>query len=720
MATLILNTVGTMLGGPIGGAIGAFVGQSIDQQLFGPGPRRGPRLGDLSVQSSTYDSPIPRVFGTMRVAGSIIWATDLQEHSNTEASKGQPDSISYSYSASFAVALSSRPVTDIGRIWADGKLIRDADGQFAVATEFRLLSGSEDQDVDPLIASIEGIGSTPAYRGVALAIFENFQLVEFGNRIPFLTFEVIADADAVPAAVVLTEVSEGAIVGDFPGSMIGYAAYGGTMKAAVQPLVDLWDLPLFDDGFSLSTVSSEPLALAEEELGCTAESRPSPRIERTQVPAASLPSSATLSYYDPARDYQTGVARASLDGVARETEAIELPAVLDASAAKALVETSLARSWAERDGLKLRLPPKYLQTHPGALLALPGVSGAWRAHKITIDGLAAVAELRPTYQLAAAVLADPGRVAPSNPAIPAPTELAIVELPDDGTGSLAAPAIFVAATSSAKSWRAVPLQVELGGSESTISSANAPTIMGQALTQLRDGQSAVFDLLNSVDVELTNEDGWLEGREDDALAAGANLALLGSELIQFGSALALGGARFRLGRLLRGRRGSEWAMALHSEGEPFVMLDPLRLRRLDVPAAQKGALIRVTPAGLADSAAQAEEVVIAGEAMRPPSPVRLSATRDAAGNLLCEWVRRSSQGWSWLDSVETPLGCSIELYRVTLTGPAAAIQLETGKPQLDVTTDQLVRLGTGEIKIAVEQVGDLAVSRPALSSITTF
>ena len=156
MATLILNTVGTMLGGPIGGAIGAFVGQSIDQQLFGPGQRRGPRLGDLSVQSSTYDSPIPRVFGTMRVAGSIIWATDLQEHSNTEASKGQPDSISYSYSASFAVALSSRPVTDIGRIWADGKLIRDADGQFAVATEFRLLSGSEDQDVDRLPRALDG------------------------------------------------------------------------------------------------------------------------------------------------------------------------------------------------------------------------------------------------------------------------------------------------------------------------------------------------------------------------------------------------------------------------------------------------------------------------------------------------------------------------------------------------------------------------------------
>src|SRR5688500_13293174 len=68
MATLVLTAVGTALGGPIGGALGGLIGQSIDQQLFGPGVRRGPRLGDLSVQTSNYGSPIPRIYGTIRVA----------------------------------------------------------------------------------------------------------------------------------------------------------------------------------------------------------------------------------------------------------------------------------------------------------------------------------------------------------------------------------------------------------------------------------------------------------------------------------------------------------------------------------------------------------------------------------------------------------------------------------------------------------------------------
>ena len=107
MATLILTAVGTALGGPLGGAIGSLIGQSFDQQLFGSA-RRGPRLGDLNVQTSTYGTQIPRIYGTMRVAGSVIWATDLNESTTQTGAKGQPETTVYSYSVSLAVALSAR------------------------------------------------------------------------------------------------------------------------------------------------------------------------------------------------------------------------------------------------------------------------------------------------------------------------------------------------------------------------------------------------------------------------------------------------------------------------------------------------------------------------------------------------------------------------------------------------------------------------------------
>ncbi|MDQ4088502.1 MAG: hypothetical protein M3177_10920, partial [Pseudomonadota bacterium] len=189
MATLILNAVGSAVGGPVGGMIGSIVGQTIDQTiLFAPKPRHGPRLGDLAVQTSTYGTPIPRIFGRMRVAGCVIWSTDLIETRSTSGGgKGQPKLVSYTYSASFAVALSARPIRSVGRIWADGKLLRGAAGDFKTETGYRLYLGDEDQEADPLIASAEGADQAPAFRGVAYAIFEGFQLADYGNRIPSLT-----------------------------------------------------------------------------------------------------------------------------------------------------------------------------------------------------------------------------------------------------------------------------------------------------------------------------------------------------------------------------------------------------------------------------------------------------------------------------------------------------------------------------------------------------
>lgn len=105
MATLILTAVGTAVGGPIGGALGSILGQQLDRGLFAPKARQGPRLGELAVQTSSYGAALPKLFGRMRVAGSVIWATDLIERRATSGGKGQPKTVNYAYSANFAVAL---------------------------------------------------------------------------------------------------------------------------------------------------------------------------------------------------------------------------------------------------------------------------------------------------------------------------------------------------------------------------------------------------------------------------------------------------------------------------------------------------------------------------------------------------------------------------------------------------------------------------------------
>src|SRR3546814_7053827 len=75
-----------------------FRSQQVDPAIFKPKGREGPRLVDLKVQASTYGQQVPQLFGTMRVAGSVIWATDLIERrSKRGGGKGRPSTTEYSY-----------------------------------------------------------------------------------------------------------------------------------------------------------------------------------------------------------------------------------------------------------------------------------------------------------------------------------------------------------------------------------------------------------------------------------------------------------------------------------------------------------------------------------------------------------------------------------------------------------------------------------------------
>lgn len=718
MATLVLSTVGTMLGGPLGGAIGSLIGQAIDQQIFGPGPRKGPRLGDLTVQTSSYGNPVPRIYGTMRVAGTVVWATDLKEdREKLSGGKGQPAVVNYSYSASFAVALSSRVAVRVKRIWADGKILRGEAGDFKTETGFRFYPGDESQPVDPLIASIE-VG-TPAFRGLALAVFEDLQLADFGNRIPMLTFELEADAAAPTLAALLGDVSGGAIACGAARTIEGYAAHGADVRGAIEPLVESFGLELLDDGTTIRSAQAAPArVLPVEALGCSVEDGRAARIERKHAAAESLPSVLTLNYYDPARDYQSGQMRASAGQGGRRQVHVDFPAVIQAEAAKALVHGALARQWTQREQLTLRLSPEYLDLSPGDVVRLPSDSQAWRVERATVEQMVVVAELKRPWREAAAVAAEPGRAVGSYDVIAPRTVIALFDLPDLGATPSQQPVLHLAAASGAREWRPVPIEVSVNGLLSGGQTAIGETVMGTVISGPASGQAALIDEMASLEVELVGDAMWLLNCDDLGLTQGANLAIAGDELIQFGRAEPIGPRRFRLSRLLRGRRGTEWAMASHAANESFAMIEGDSLRPVELPLAALGAAVVVQARGLGDGGAGAIASRVAeGEAMRPPSPVHLKATRRSDNSLDLTWVRRSRSGWGWLDSVDAPIGEAIERYHGRLSGAVGTTEFESATPGASLTAVQVAALGAGTATVTVTQIGDLAASREATLTI---
>ena len=94
-----MSSVGQVVGGIVGGVIGFFaggnvvIGAQIGMMIGGvidppDGPIiNGPRLDDLSLQTSTYGAFIPRNYGTVAQAGNIMGVHVLVVHALTLAAK---------------------------------------------------------------------------------------------------------------------------------------------------------------------------------------------------------------------------------------------------------------------------------------------------------------------------------------------------------------------------------------------------------------------------------------------------------------------------------------------------------------------------------------------------------------------------------------------------------------------------------------------------------
>jgi hypothetical protein len=722
MATLVLTAAGTALGGPIGGAVGAILGQQIDGRLFASKARQGPRLGDLAVQTSSYGTAIPKLFGTMRVAGTVIWATDLREQRSTSGGgKGRLRTVDYSYSASFAVALSGRPVRAVRRIWADGKLLRGAAGDFKVATGYRLHAGGEEQSVDPLIASAEGIGETPAYRGVAYAVFEDMQLAEFGNRIPSLSFEVEADPGPVTIAEVASELSGGAIAGGPGFAVDGYAASGDSVRSAVEALADMLPMTLVDTGEVLRLEGPNEGAVTHLSRFETLASSPGAggRSELIRESSAAVAAEVTVAYHDVGRDYQVGLQRAFRGGAGSRSDRRSLAAALDAGAAKALAELRLASLRAERASAKIHVGWRRSGFRPGQRLTLEGQPGIWRLLRWTLDRMVLTLDLvREAPSAPTAASGSSGRPIAEPDRRHGPTTVLLIDLPLLAAEEAASPRLVAAAAGVEAGWRRAQLSVSFDGGASwrPAGGTPAPAVIGHAVGALPPRGSALVDLASILEIELLNDEMWLQGRSDGALVAGANLAVLGRELIQFGMAEPLGGRRFRLQRLLRGRRGTEWAAKDHQAGEPFLLIEQGTLAPIPAPSAAIGGAARLLASGIGDAGGAEASLGFTGEVLRPPPPVHLRATR-TSGGVDVTWVRRSRAGWDWVSGSDTPLVEETEAYRISFAWNGGSRSVTVTQPHFNYpAVEQAVDGAVGPLAIEVVQLGTFAESRPAAHS----
>ena len=129
-------------------------------------------------------------------------------------------------------------------------------------------------------------------------------------------------------------------------ALAGYAASGDSVRSAIAALADIVPLSLADDGAVLAPRRDGGAARPRSPGAPTSTAG----ARRRGAARAACPTRSASTYYDVGRDYQAGLQRATRgDGApAGNADRRALPAALTAEGAKALAEFRLAAAWAGR------------------------------------------------------------------------------------------------------------------------------------------------------------------------------------------------------------------------------------------------------------------------------------------------------------------------------------------------------------------------------------
>ncbi len=202
MASIILQEITSSLGGHFFGEVGEFIGNKVgkhfggkldkalffgrDSQSFGK-ESRNLAFDDINNSAGKF---IPLIYGTARVEGQIIWHSKVKDSLNVTLKDidifgiNQHMHTSHNYSISLAIGICEGIIEDITRLWINNHEIS------INSLNFRLYKGSDNQTPDHLLETSYGIGNTPAFRGLAYLVIDDFPIKQFGYGVPVFAFEV--------------------------------------------------------------------------------------------------------------------------------------------------------------------------------------------------------------------------------------------------------------------------------------------------------------------------------------------------------------------------------------------------------------------------------------------------------------------------------------------------------------------------------------------------
>lgn len=691
----------------------------------------GPRLDDLRAPASQYGKAIPKIYGTARVTGNLVWAENIKEKKKKQQSGGKgggPTTTTYTYFGTFAILL-CEGIVELKKIWLNGNLVYNTDSTDSqtiaasnkFADNFSFYPGNSAQTPNSRIQAKEGVENTPAFRGKSYIVFYDLPLADYGNTFPTVSCLVQSTADDGLESCIrdlckraglessdldLTEIKD---------DLIGFVAAqdGETYRSNIEQLQQIYFLYLVEgyDGKLAFRYYNRPAIkknIPQEDLATHDLNEKIPDLyQEIRGQSADLPTQLNVTYnnlnLDYDKDNQTAVKEGTLNNNQRQ---INTTLTLNKTKARTALYRVLQQLWIQRTRFEsIKLPSRYLgEIEPGDVITLPirGQEIPIQVQQIDI-GVNCILELKGTLYDAA-----PYQVAPLIPELPrfdgiitspifaGSAELILLDIPlikDTDQEK----AIYATVQSPSPNWS----YGEVYYSSDTenfdlVTTFNQEGTVGETVNVLGTVSPYVVDRYNKIVVDLSN--GTLESVTDSDFYKLKNLALIGNEIVAFKNAELIFNNRYRLSTLIRGCKGTEWAIPLHAANDSFVLLQGQdayieQIVGSELLLGQELEFKLITPPEeLAEVTPQ--NLTISGQALKPYAPCQFKYEFLNNESLRFTWQRRSRKNGEWLDIVEElPLNEDSENYEIDIGSPALKTLTTSTTSVIFSASDQVLLYG---------------------------
>ena len=449
-----------------------------------------------------------------------------------------------------------------------------------------------------------------------------------------------------------------------------------TAKDAISPLALAYFFDGAESDFQLKFVPRGGLPvmnIPQEDLGLHTDKA---RVIETQVQEQELPKEIVVLFSDVNMNYQQNkyAKRRHVRIVKTKNQSImEFPITMDANTAKQIADKMLYLSWLERQTYDFNLyKPSYLVLDPTDVItfAYEGLTFEARLVKSTVGqslvmAITGTSENSNLYLSQLTGAASDGFINTLIANI-GPTFMWLLDIPllqdsdantTPGTGYYYAgnspsptsfPGCIVYSGSDNQNWQnegAITGLIDYGYTNNALGTvARSPWI---------------WDNVNTLTVRLTQGTALASTSQLNVLN-GANALLVASsiapfwEIVQFTTATQNVDGTWTLSGLLRGRRGTEVAIAGHSIGDTVIVLNDgnggLFRNSKDLSTVGVAKFYRSVTVGQDISSVNSLDYTLRGYDLKPYAPCHIAGNL-SSGTWTFGWVRRTRIGGSWMDKI---------------------------------------------------------------------